>query len=394
MERMDLLSAFQREVEVLELTDDYMIYALDQKNELKDLCSIEQMTFADGAVNRRISLDYTRLWESFRTYGQMPDFFYAVNVLADYRVRLRRIRKDTWENDMDILVNPEGEIINIYSLNEDFMVITDEVKATDEVCKTYGIKDNGRRYVNVRYLYEIKTARKYPVLDSHFDSLTENFPVCPVNGVPTIVYEAFYRDEKDESKEGMSEILAVAVDEFIAHVKADGMAGFKTIAAPQKDGFDYVRVLSVSEDCVFYRQRCQASRREQIVRRMCSKDGIFEKEVVCEYEVPPEGSVFYDVQTMNVYYCPEDEDASVKTVRCLNRPEFTLSYDGKYGTFSKVFEDELLVTTYFDEVFVKEYEYHEYAALHDLKTHTVETIEGRTESSKNRLVLLRSFLAL
>ena len=41
---------------------------------------------------------------------------------------LRKIDKRTWENTTDFLINPEGEIINIYSLNEDYMIITDEVK--------------------------------------------------------------------------------------------------------------------------------------------------------------------------------------------------------------------------------------------------------------------------
>ena len=75
MERIDLRDTFSREIEVLELNEDYMIYALDQKNEIKDLCSIERMELDSREVKRLISLDYTRLWESFRTYGQMPGFF-------------------------------------------------------------------------------------------------------------------------------------------------------------------------------------------------------------------------------------------------------------------------------------------------------------------------------
>ncbi len=55
---------------------------------------------------------------------------------------------------------------------------------------------------------------------------------------------------------------------------------------------------------------------------------------------------------------------------------------------------EWLVTTYYDQVFVKEYEYHEYVAIHDLKNRTVETFAGRFEKGLNVLVLLRSFLAL
>ena len=75
MERIDLLDTFHREVEVLELTDEWMIYALDQKNEIKDICSIEKMNLKTRQIQRLITLDYTRLWESFRTYGQMPGFF-------------------------------------------------------------------------------------------------------------------------------------------------------------------------------------------------------------------------------------------------------------------------------------------------------------------------------
>ena len=63
MERVDLLSDFRKEIEVLELTDEYMIYALDQKNELKDICSLERIYFADHRIERLLSLDYTRLWE-------------------------------------------------------------------------------------------------------------------------------------------------------------------------------------------------------------------------------------------------------------------------------------------------------------------------------------------
>lgn len=410
MERVDLLTAFNREVEVLELNDDYMIYALDQKNELKDLCSIEKMDFSDRQIQRLISLDYTRLWESFRTYGQLPEFFYAVNVLQDYRVRLRKINKQTWENDTDFLIQPEGEIINIYSLNENYMVITDEVKASADVYEKYHMTDEGRRYVNVRYLYEIATAKKYPIVDSHFDSLTEELPVRHMNGVPTLIYEAFYRDEADENAGGMSAILAVPVDAFIAHVKADGLAGFKVLAMAGEDGFAYVRLMSATDDCIVYRRRktelapveagadmrralCNALVEQQVALH-ADADGSFTREIRCEYRIPEIGSIHYDKETMDVYYCPDGEDAEKKNIFCLNRPEISLAYDGKYGDFCKLWRDELLVTTYFDEVFVKEYEYHEYSAIHDLKSGTVDTIEGRTEASGRTLVLLRSFLAL
>ncbi len=393
MERIDLLDTFHREVEVLELTDEWMIYALDQKNEIKDICSIEKMNLKTRQIQRLITLDYTRLWESFRTYGQMPGFFYAVNVLADYRVRLRKIDKTTWENTTDFLINPEGEIINIYSLNEDFMIITDEVKAEPEVLERFGMKDEGRRYVNVRYLYEIRTAKKYPIKDSHFDSLTEDIPVRLMCGVPTVVYEAFYRDEYDEGADGGSEILTVPVDEFIAHVKADGMAGLTRVAGAGDDGFDYVRLMAAEDDKIIFRRRTIASGREELVRLSASEDGYAAK-ILKAYDVPESCSLFYDLAQEKVYGYPEDPDMPSKEVLCLTEPSQAAVYDGKYGSFAGFFGDEWMITTYYDEVMVKEYEYHEYVAIHNLKDGHVETVAGRFERTPGVLVLLRSFLAL
>ena len=394
MERVDLRDTFGREIEVLELNDDFMIYALDQKNEIKDLCSIEKMNLNSREVVHLISLDYTRLWESFRTYKQMPGFFYAVNVLADYRLRLRMIDKTTWEISSDILIHPEGEIINIYSLNEDYLIITDEVKASGDVLAAYGLKDEGRRYVNVRYLYEIKTAKKYPIVDSHFDSLTEDIPVCLMNGEPTVIYEAFYTSECMEDGGSMSEIALVSVDELIAHVKADGLCGFYTAVMAGTDGFDYVRMLFAGDDSIVYRRRQVSTGKEQLVEINVDPEGGYTSKVLWEYTVPCEGEVFYDAPGQKVYWCPEDDEAALKHIHCLTGEGQALSYDGKYGTFSGLFKDELLATVYYDEVFVKDYEYHEHIALHDLKSGQVDTFAGRMEHSRNRVVLLRSFLAL
>ncbi|MBB5265037.1 hypothetical protein HNP82_002176 [Catenibacillus scindens] len=394
MERVDLLDAFSREIEVLELTDDTMIYAIDQKNEIKDVCSIEKMDLKSRQVERLISLDYTRLWESFRTYSQMPDFFYAVNVLQDYRLRLRKIDKRTWENTTDFLINPEGEIINIYSLNEDYMIITDEVKGGPEVFETYGLKDCGKRYVNVRYLYEIATAKKYPIKDSHFDSLTEDIFVRPFGGHMSVIYEAFYKNEERDDKNGESAILWVPVRDFIDRVKAGLDAGFLTVAKAGDGGFDYVRIVEAGQDQVLFRRRDRTRRWEEIIR--CTLD--FQRtpayELLAGYEVPEGGRVIYDPGQRQVYWSLDQEDGESCPVICLTDPGRSLDYDGQYGTFATMFGTDWLVTTYYDQVFVKEYEYHEYVAVHDLKNRTVETFAGRFEKGLNVLVLLRSFLAL
>lgn len=393
MERIDLRDTFSREIEVLELNEDYMIYALDQKNEIKDLCSIERMELDSREVKRLVSLDYTRLWESFRTYGQMPGFFYAVNVLADYRLRLRKIDKKTWEISSDILIQPEGEIINIYSLNEDYLIITDEVKADKQILQKYGLKDEGRRYVNVRYLYELRTAKKYPIRDPHFDSLTEDIPVRLMNQVPTVIYEAFYKEEAQEDSDSISEIAVACVDELIAHIKDDGFAGFRRVAGGTED-FDYIRLLEAKDDKLLYRRRQLCTGKEQIVEIYKDKDGNDMPHILAEYIVPEDGEIFYDIPALKVYWCPDGEEAPVKRILCLNGEGRELSYEGKYGGFLGLFNDELLVTAYYDEVFVKEYEYHEYVAIHDLKSGKVDTVAGRMEQAGNLMVLLKSFLAL
>ena len=392
MECVDLLDAFSREIEVLELTDDTMIYAIDQKNEIKDVCSIEKMDLKSRQVERLISLDYTRLWESFRTYSQMPDFFYAVNVLQDYRVRLRKIDKKTWENTTDFLINPEGEIINIYSLNEDYMIITDEVKAAPEVFEKYGLKDLGRRYVNVRYLYEIATAKKYPIKDSRFDSLTEDIFVRPFGGTMSVIYEVFYKSEENDDKHGKSAILWVPVQDFIRRIKDGKDAGFFTLARAGDDGFDYVRLVEAKKEQVVFRRRDLSRRWEEIVCCTLDAGKAPEYEILAGYEVPEGGRICYDLPEKQVYWYPED--GALRKVLCLTAPEHSLDYDGKYGDFAAMFGEEWLVTTYYDQVFVKEYEYHEYVAIHDLKNRTVETFAGRFEKGLNVLVLLRSFLAL
>ena len=43
---------------------------------------------------------------------------------------------------------------------------------------------------------------------------------------------------------------------------------------------------------------------------------------------------------------------------------------------------------------MRDYEYHEYVAFHDLKAGAVVTAAGRIEHNGSRVLLLRSFLAL
>lgn len=105
----NLIHVFDREIEVLEIKEDCMIYAIDRKDDTKNRCVIERYTFEDKKITSLLSLDYTRLYEAFQTYGQNPAFFYAVNVLDDYRVRLRRVDKKSWETKRIFCLTPKAK---------------------------------------------------------------------------------------------------------------------------------------------------------------------------------------------------------------------------------------------------------------------------------------------
>ena len=269
----------------------------------------------------------------------------------------------------------------------------EEAPLEKEVLEKFGLANEGRRYVNVRYLYEIHTGKKYPIKDRHFDSMTEDIPVRLMGGVPMIIYEAFYKNEPDESMDGGSEILTVPVDEFIAHVKADGMAGLTRVTGAGDAGFDYVRLMETENDRIIFRRRKIKEGHEELVQLTFSGDDGYVPEILKAYDIPQGGNIFYDLTEKKVYWFPEEE-AQDKKVLCLTEPSQVAAYDGKYGNFAGLFGDEWMITTYYDEVFMKEYEYHEYVAIHNLKNGHVETVAGRFERTPGALVLLRSFLAL
>ena len=165
MNYMNLINAFDREIEVLEVAEDAMIYAIDRKDDSKNRCDIERMDFKNKTAEPLIRLDYTRIYESFQTYRQHPDFFYAVNVLSDYRVRLRRVDKKQWQIHEDVLLDAEGEVLSLYILDERCLLVTDEVVKDDDYIKVYGEPESDGRYMTLCYVYDIQTGEKYPVTD-------------------------------------------------------------------------------------------------------------------------------------------------------------------------------------------------------------------------------------
>lgn len=391
MKCINLIAAFGREIEVLEMTDDWMIYAIDRKTEMTDVCAIERMTFADEVVTILVTLEYTRLYESFRTYGQLRDFFYVVNVLQDYCLRLRKINKQTWEIEEDILVNPEGEILNIYPLDERYMLIVDEIAADHPLANIYGAKPSGQAFINVRYLYEVNSAKRYPIKERRFDSLTEDLPICLADGKPILIYEAFYHPETKErySESAVSEILMIYCDEFIEAVINDQEIPFRVLACGDKHSF--VRLNKVEDSSIIFKKRYFEKRQEELY---CYNFKTSQATLLTTYAIPGDGSLYYDLWKMHVYYCEEADEDGEREVLCLNIPEDSFAYDSRYGTFSRK-DGQQLVTAYYVEVLVKdEYEFHEYLAIHDLVTGEVSKVSGRVAYGPDTAIFLRSFLIL
>ena len=219
----NLIHVFDREIEVLEIKEDCMVYAIDRKDDTKNRCVIERYTFEDKKITSLLSLDYTRLYEAFQTYGQNPAFFYAVNVLDDYRVRLRRIDKNSWEIKEDILLNAEGEVLSLYILDENHLLVTDEAEANESYLRDWGMSD-GSRYMELCYIYDIKTGKKYPVMDCRFHNLLETVKTYPItDGSRTMFIPQ------------SNEVLAVNTGAWIDAVKSQKPMPFETVFKAGQD---------------------------------------------------------------------------------------------------------------------------------------------------------------
>lgn len=166
MQVIDLTRVFDREVEILEVGADTLVYASDCREDEQDACVIGVYHTETATREEKLTLDDTRLYESFRTFGCLNDFFYAVNVLDDYKVHLQKIDKQTWKKTEEAIVTPEGEILNIWPLNDQYALVTDEVTVTPETKKTYGLEACNKGYETLVYLYDLAEHKKSYITDA------------------------------------------------------------------------------------------------------------------------------------------------------------------------------------------------------------------------------------
>lgn len=375
MELINLIDAFDREIEVLEISGDQMIYAIDDKDETKNRCLLESYDFSSGKRTLLLPLDYTRIYESFQTYAQNDSFFYAVNVLQDYRVRLRKIDKYSWEIHEDILLEPEGEVLSLYILDDKHLLVTDEAKAAEKYAETYGMETGGR-FMNLCYIYDIGSGEKYPVKDERFHCLLETVKTyCgPQKSVTAVI-------------PGNKEIYLADTQALLEAVKAKKPLPLQSVLAAGEDESLYY---AGDGDGGFF-CRINDGKRERIV--LLELNGGCKD--VCEYPYDAGGDYFYQVDGGHIYYCGAADEKNRKHLACMMDCMLSLTFDDMYGDFTGICTDELFVTAFYKEARVKEdTEFHEYAAVHYRDGRETKTFQGRCICGGGRVILLKSFLAL
>ena len=407
MKCINLIDAFDTETEVLEIDDTSMVYAIDCKNEVMDMCRIERCHFESGEKETLAVLDYTRLYESFQTYGQSKDYFYAVNVLQDYRLRLRRINKKTWAPEGELVIEALGEILNLYLIDEQYLLVIDEVEKTDELMHLYSMNDDGGNYLNLCYLYDIYTKKRYPVTDKRLHGLLETVKVCG-NDENCIVFAVSRGIDMDDELRA-AKCVNGQDGPSSAVYKADKKAFIRAVTQRTplfleeiciSDRFSAVRFYENDNDEIVYRLRNCESRTEQIVLHDINTG---KNRIIRQYPYEEGGLYFYDSWNYHVYYEPdydiedmtESEITYDKQVICVTDSGRSFCYNSRFGEFSGIYRDQTLITTFYKEVMVKEYEYHEYVAVHDMSDDAVPVVcEGRFAAYRDTIVLLKTFLAL
>ncbi len=377
MNYINLINAFDREIEVLEVTEDAMIYAVDRKDDSKTRCDIEKLDFNLQKTEPLIRLDYTRIYESFQTYRQNPDFFYAVNVLSDYRVRLRRVDKQQWQIHEDILLNAEGEVLSLYVLDERYLLVTDEVVKDETYTKIYGEPETDSRYMTLCYLYDVKTGEKFPITDRRFGCLPDTVRTYRTpHGLKTMIITAdralYTTDTKAFAAAASSgQTLPMTA---VRTAEADGPVYF---ISDNPEGF-YYRINSGQTETVYF----------------CGCDGSEKQLYVYPYDSGE--TYFYDMTNGHIF-CTQSQDGekSVKRLACVTDSMLSLSFEQDYGDFTGICTKDLFLTAFYKEVQVKEdTEFRECVAVHYMDGRTPDIFEGRCMYDGGKVILLRSFLAL
>lgn len=383
----DLTDIFDREMEILEADDNSIIYILDQKSERGNQCVIEQYHFERGERSVLGILDGTRLYESFRTYGAMKDYFYAVTVRSDYKLRLEEIDSHTWQPRQMFYLVPEGEILNIYPVHPDYLIVTDEAAATDELLMRFDDEDYTGKYYTLTYLYCLKTGEKWYLQDilNHMDVMDVQMVSTTDAGQLVLHLQELLPSGKVSDK-----LWIIQADAMITAMKEGRKPSF-AIIEELPEGVLLTKIPIEGKDYA-YRLENRNARRTDICELKMT-DSAVKKIVMASVNWPEDGSVEYGADG-SIYHVAERPDGQIG-VTDLQKPERTFSYDPEYGDFNGIYMDKLAVTNFYHSEMVKgDLIFRECAAVHHLDDGSVEVFRGIAEQRSNYLVMLKSFLCL
>ena len=390
MDRMhNLVDIFDRELEILDVNEERMIYVLDQKSDRGNLCSIEQYDFASGEMKTLISLEGTRLYESFRTYGAMTDYFYAVTVEEDYRLRLQEIDSHTWQIRQTFRLIPEGEVLNIYPIHPDYLIVTDEVAATDEILLKFDDEDYAGKYYTLIYLYNLKTGEKRYLQDlfDHME-LTDAQAVPDKNGGSQLY---FMLQCQNLSGGQENKLYTLSVYHFLASLMEGVKPSLKTIEDPGPDII--IARVQMKDGTYAYRLMDHQSGKTDICQ-LQAEGGTVRKDVLASVAWPEGGEIVYAPEGEGIYQVMEMPGDKIR-VTDLADPRRSFEYDSKYGEFSGIYTDDLAVTVFYQTQMLKEdMVFKECTAIHDPDNGAVDVYDGNVQIKNGQIMLLRSFLYL
>lgn len=384
----NLIDKFNREMEILEVDDDGIIYVIDQKSDKGNLCAIEHYAFETGDRKTLLSLNGTRLYESFGTYRAMKDYFYAVIIGSDYKLRLEEIDKRSWRIRQTYYIVPEGEVLNLYPVNEEYMIVTDEVMATDDILMKFQDEDYEGKYYNLTYLYHLKTGEKW-----FFQNVLDGLEVADVQTIPST--DGHYRlifqlQQGNALGSRREELWMISDDELITALSHHQKLPFVKIETSAD--FHSLTHIQLAGDAYLYRLHDDMQNRDTIC---CVKetDGRWGRDCLAVIDLPKDGEVVYGVEDEDIYHVMTDEKGRMCVKSLKDRRCFT--YDSAYGDFMGIYSDDVAVTSFYHSEMQKgDMVFKECAAIHHVNDGSVEIFDGSCEKRGSHLILLRSFLCL
>ncbi len=385
----NLIDRFNRELEILEVNDEGIICVLDQKSDKGNRCAIARYDFASGALTTLLELEGTRLYESFGTFGAVKDYFYAVTIGGDYKLRLQEIDRTSWKIRRTFYLVPEGEVLNLYPVNEDYLIVTDEVMATDELLEKFQDEDYEGKYYTLTYLYHLKTGEKWYLQPSFGHLEVVDVQSCPLShGRHQVIFQL---QQSDRDGEGKGELRAISDSDLTAALEKSQEIPFIKIE-DAADGHTINRMLS---DAFIYRYRVHDNEKNQdTVYVLKPEDDSVVRECRAVIDLPEDGEIVYGVEDASVYHVVTDEDGRVRVDDLINGKAL-FDYDSAYGDFTGICTKDLAVTSFYRSQMQKgDMVFKECVALHRFDDGSVEVFDGRCRQQGSHLILLRSFLCL